>query len=68
MAKLRVDLGLIAEKLFPGEAIQIDGASFDFDAEQLVLRISGPNVPQVEEITCEVTRHPEFTFKFLPRT
>lgn len=64
MAKLKVTRELAAKMLFGDEPIIIVGAMFDPAYRTLVLEISGPGVPDVEEVIAEISEeHSEAHFE-----
>lgn len=66
MARLKVSVDLLLHEIFGrhGEIVYLDDAVFDPTDRSLVIDIHGPNIPQCEEVNCEITKHREITFKF----
>jgi len=58
MARIRIARALAAKFLF-GDAdgeVEITNAGFDAVADALVLEIKGITVPEVEEVSCQITQ------------
>lgn len=70
MARLKVSVDLLLHEIFGrhGEIVYLDDAVFDPTDRSLVIDIHGPNIPQCEEVNCEITKHREITFKFYDNT